>query len=706
MRACSSCLKGWPLFGAAAIACCSLSVSACGGDDPPPPGASGQAGDGAGGGGSDSGGGGGEPAVDVDAEPPVFDGVAEATTEGETRVRLVWDPATDDASAEERIAYAVYAATEPGAQDFSSPVSVSPSGALGALISGLTPSTDYYFVVRAVDEAGNEDENTIEVPAETDDQKAPSFAGIAQLAAPTSRSLLLDWKPATDRGTPSGAIRYNSYVAATPGEQDFAQPSSTSQPGETSSLLKGGVAPLTDYYAVVRAVDANGNEDDNSIELHVRTPEGVSPTFAGAKRALGEPGGVRLYWPPATDNVTEPANIVYEIYVADAAGKEDLSTPAYTSPPAATNFLVEGLVPAMRYFFIVRARDAGGNLDGNTVEVNARPLGTADNSAPTFAGVTSVVGTSPSTLLVSWPAATDDGTPPSRIVYDIFLSDTAGGQSFTTPQRVSAPGATSATILNLPAQAKRFVVVRARDESGNSASNKVEASGTTLASPDADTTPPVFATGPLLSVVDSLPYQLDASWTAATDAHAPADIRYHVCAEQLESRCVGAAFLSNVRATTDWGETSISIGSLLSRTQYFVYVRAEDRSGNIEFGSHGATRSTLTSWLRDVQPILTQKCLSCHDFGIPRLVNVLGGYVDPVKGTLSLVNPGDPELSLLYRRLNPLGLQANPFSAATPNNYSGPQEPRDGSGQYVFPLSGAEDGAIRDWIKQGAFATE
>jgi hypothetical protein len=80
--------------------------------------------------------------------------------------------------------------------------------------------------------------------------------------------------------------------------------------------------------------------------------------------------------------------------------------------------------------------------------------------------------------------------------------------------------------------------------------------------------------------------------------------------------------------------------------------------------------------------------------------------VDPEKGTLTLVNPGNPELSLLYRRLNPPGLQASPFSAATPNNYSGPQEPRDGSGQYVFPLSGAEDGAIRDWIKQGAFATE
>jgi hypothetical protein len=260
--------------------------------------------------------------------------------------------------------------------------------------------------------------------------------------------------------------------------------------------------------------------------------------------------------------------------------------------------------------------------------------------------------------------------------------------------------------LNLPPQAKRFVVVRARDESGNSASNKVEASGTTLENPNTDDTPPVWGTGPLLSTVDSFPYQLTVSWTAANDAHPATDIRYHVCAEPLESRCVGAAFMNNVRATSDWGETSLAIDNLLSRTQYFVYVRAEDLSGNVELGSHSATRNTLTSWVKDVQPILTAKCLSCHDFGIARLVNVLGGYVDPDLGTLSLVSPGAPELSLLYRRLNPLGLQASPFSAATPNNYSGPQEPRDGSGQYVFPLSGAEDGAIRDWITQGAFATE
>lgn len=704
MRARSSCLRGWPLFGVAALACCSLGASGCS-DDEPAPGVAGQAGVGTGVGGDENVGGGGTPAVGADADPPVFDGVSEAAVEGETRVRLLWEPASDDASSEERIAYVVYAATEPGAQDFSAPATVSPSGASGALISGLTPSTDYYFVVRAVDEAGNEDDNTIEVSAETADEKPPSFAGITGFTPATSRTLLLEWKPATDRGTPSSAIRYHSYLSTTPGDHDFSQPTATSQPGERSALLKG-VEPLTDYYAVVRAVDADGNEDDNESELRLRTPEGVSPTFAGAKRALGEPGAVRLYWPPASDNVTEPANIVYEIYVGTAAGTEDLSRPDYTSPPAATSFLVEGLIPAMRYYFVVRARDAGGNLDGNTVEVNARPLGTADNSAPTFAGVTSVVGTSPSSLLVSWAPATDDGTPASRIVYDIFLSDTSQGQRFSTPQKVSVPGASSATILNLPSQAKRFVVVRARDESGNSASNKVEASGTTLEAPNADTTPPVWGTGPLLATVDSFPYRLEVSWTAATDDHAATDLRYHVCAEPLESRCIGAAFLDNVRASSNWGDTSLSIDGLLSRTQYFVYVRAEDRSGNVELGSHGATRTTLTSWVKDVQPILTEKCLSCHDFTIARMVNVLGGYVDPVKSTLSLVNPGEPALSLLYRRLNPKGLQASPFSADTPNNYSGPQEPRDGSGQYVFPLSGAEDGAIRDWITQGAFATE
>ena len=712
-------LKRWYSCGAlAAVGLASL-MAACSSDDPKPgSGSSGAAGQADGGETSSAGQpptAGTSPMGPTDSEAPTFEGVRDASVVGETRVQLSWEPARDDSSPAENIAYAVYAATKEGAQDFSAPVTIAPAGSDGALISGLTPSTEYFFVVRAVDQAGNEDGNAAEAQAVTEDSNPPRFAGVTKLTAATSRTLRLEWKPAHDKGATPEEISYRAYVADASGKQNFKKPSATSAPGETSVLVEK-MSPLTDYYVVVRAVDADGNEDANTFELTTRTPEGINPTFGGAKRALAEAAGVRLYWPPASDNVTEVANIVYDVFVALEQGKYDFTKASHTSAPGAVDYLVEGLTPGQRYFFVVRARDVGGNTDNNTQEVNARPLASTDKAAPSFEGVKTVTATSPSTLMASWPAATDDLTLARDMIYEVYVADSSGAQDFSRPRIVTPPGATTATITRLPSGAARYFVVRARDEQGNVASNRVEVKGTTLASPDSDSTPPVWGTGPIAATSTSSPYRLDVSWTTATDdTHAAADIRYHVCADPLEARCVGLAFLDNVRATSNWGDTSLRLDGLRSRTRYFVYVRAEDRSGNLELGAHGASHSTLTSWVSDVQPIFARKCLSCHNFTVPTLVNVKGNFYDPAAAAvdgdkygegLPLVDPGNPQFSLLYRRINPIGLQTKPFSAARPNTYVGSQEPRDGSSLYVFPLNGSEDGAIRDWIEQGANATE
>jgi len=711
-------LKRWCGLGATAVVALGLELSACSSDPPTSsPGVSNTDGGDAGSPPAPSEAGMG-PVTPSDTEPPTFDGLREATVVGETRVQLAWDAARDDDSPAENIAYAVYVAKEAGKQDFSQPLTIAPAGSEGALISGLTPSTEYFFVVRAVDQAGNEDENHHEASALTEDQSPPSFAGITKLTAATSHKLLLEWKPARDKGAKPEEISYRAYVSDRSHKQNFDEPSATSEPGANSVLVEE-LDPLTDYFAVVRAVDADGNEDENSYELSVRTPEGVIPTFGGAKRALGEPAAVRLYWAPGSDNVTEVANLVYDIFIASQPGKFDFTHPDLTSPPGVIDYLVEGLTPGQRYYFVVRARDVGGNTDNNTFEVNAKPLASVDKAAPSFNGVTSVTGTSPSTLLATWSAATDDQTLASEMVYEVYVSDSAGTQDFRKPQIITPPGATSATVTRLPPGAVRYFVVRARDKDGNVAPNKKEVKGTTLASPDADTAPPVWGTGPTAVTKESFPYDLDVAWGAATDAHAAADIRYHLCAEPIEANCVGLAFLDHIRATSDWGDTAFRLTGLSSRTTYFVYVRAEDRSGNLELGEHGVTRTTLTSWATDVEPIFAKKCLSCHKFTVLSLGGassnrVLGSYFDPIAANidpskygegLPLVDPGNPEFSLLYRRINPVGLRTKPFSKAVPNNYVGPQEPRDGSGQYVYPLSGSEDGAIRDWIEQGAFAT-
>jgi CARDB len=102
------------------------------------------------------------------------------------------------------------------------------------------------------------------------------------------------------------------------------------------------------------------------------------PRFAGLERATtcipGPAGGPRresrysLQWEPAADDRTPASRLVYDIYQATAPGAEDLSLPTYTSPPGATSFATPLLPDDAAYYFVVRARDAAGNRDANSVE--------------------------------------------------------------------------------------------------------------------------------------------------------------------------------------------------------------------------------------------------------------------------------------------------------------------------------------------------
>jgi hypothetical protein len=253
------------------------------------------------------------------------------------------------------------------------------------------------------------------------------------------------------------------------------------------------------------------------------------------------------------------------------------------------------------------------------------------------------------------------------------------------------------------------VTVRCSDQAGNALANNISKSGTTLPGNPADVKPPVFSGTPGFSTEPALPTALHVTWSAATDdTSAAAKIRYLVCASATQSDCLGANFVNHVYTASDPGATSIDLSGLLSRTPYFVFVRAEDEGGNISATDNGGSATTPTSYTNDVGPIIFDKCNGCHDFSVLSMRSVAGGYVDtrlpPSPNGLSLVEPGNARDSLIYRRINPVGDPITPFSPTVTDLYRGPQEPQDAQKIFAGPLSGAEDGAIRDWIEQGANA--
>jgi hypothetical protein len=100
------------------------------------------------------------------------------------------------------------------------------------------------------------------------------------------------------------------------------------------------------------------------------------PTFAGLRSATTcDPGPVgggttsyTLSWDAATDNVSQSKAIVYLVYQAAASGSEDFSKPTYTTAAGATSFATPPLPADKPVYFVVRARDQAGNIDGNTAE--------------------------------------------------------------------------------------------------------------------------------------------------------------------------------------------------------------------------------------------------------------------------------------------------------------------------------------------------
>ncbi len=97
-----------------------------------------------------------------DDTAPIFSGLASVALNTATQVTLSWNGAIDGASAQVDIVYDIYQATATGAENYTAATYTSNPGATSYVVTGLTPATQYFFVVRARDQAGNHDTNTAE----------------------------------------------------------------------------------------------------------------------------------------------------------------------------------------------------------------------------------------------------------------------------------------------------------------------------------------------------------------------------------------------------------------------------------------------------------------------------------------------------------------------------------------------------------------
>ena len=118
-----------------------------------------------------------------------------------------------------------------------------------------------------------------------DDTRSPSFGGVGAVTADTPHSLRLTWAQATDDKTDPNCIEYRVYLATTSGSQDLTKPPASFIAGTAGGLV-GGLAPSTQYFVIVRAVDSAGNMEHNAVEKAVPTPAEPAPAMVSLARDL------------------------------------------------------------------------------------------------------------------------------------------------------------------------------------------------------------------------------------------------------------------------------------------------------------------------------------------------------------------------------------------------------------------------------------
>jgi chitodextrinase len=389
----------------------------------------------------------------------------------------------------------------------------------------LVPNTAYSFYVRAKDAAGNASSNSNTVNITTTDTTPPT-APTLTASNTTINSTDLSWSGATDNVAVTSYDVYKNGVFLV---------NTASSP-----YTAGGLTLNTPYTFYVKAKDTAGNVSGNSNTVNVTptdTTNPSAPTLAASNTTINS---TDLSWSGATDNVAVTSYDVYKNGV-------------FLLNTASSPYTAGGLTLNTPYTFYVKAKDAAGNVSGNSNTVNVTPTDTTNPSAPTLSASNTTINSTD----LSWSGATDNVAVTSYDVYKngVFLVNTA-----------SSPYTAGGLTLNTP----YTFYVKAKDAAGNVSGN----SNTVNVTPT-DTTNP---SAPTIAASNTTINSTDLSWSGATDNVAVTG--YDVYKNSI--------LIGSTTSATTFNVTGLNPG-----TDYAFNVKAKDAAGNLSSYSNTVNVTTL-----------------------------------------------------------------------------------------------------------------
>jgi formylglycine-generating enzyme required for sulfatase activity len=315
----------------------------------------------------------------------------------------------------------------------------------------------YIFAVRAKDGSTldtNKEFVVVSVP-DPSDKTSPEFAGISTAEVASDKKIVLKWNASTS----DDVAIYNIYYA-----YNLNQPiASTTQ----TSFTVTGLTPATSYSFIVRAKDASGNEEKNTVQKTAMTLSYVVPDFSGIfdVARLGGVDGLsklKISWQPAGGTVTG-----YKVFMASSAAGIDFNSAIETVADAnATDVVISGLDINTSYHFVVRAYNISGGITRSEQNTIVKSDSTLAVNPPTFTGI---AGAAPgagslafTTVKATWLSPSTDG------VYDSFVVEyesgacAAGFSSTPTSVVVNGDSSREHTVTGLTAQTTYRFRVKAR----------------------------------------------------------------------------------------------------------------------------------------------------------------------------------------------------------------------------------------------------
>lgn len=264
-----------------------------------------------------------------------------AAAVGETQISLAWSAATDD------VGVAGYKIERSLNNINFSEIGTSSSPAFSS--SGLSPSTTYYYKVRAVDLGGNLGDYSNVASAITPDTTPPTIPqGLA--ATPINETQInLNWNASTDNvGVTGYQIERSSDGGAT---WPFTEVS------PTNSYQSTGLTFTTTYRYRVKAKDAAGNIS-LATAVVIAKPKDSTPPSVPALTAVTASGStaISISWSASTDNVQTTGYRINR-----CSGNGCTPTPFTTTGASPRTYTSTGLSPSTTYNFSVQASDAAGN---------------------------------------------------------------------------------------------------------------------------------------------------------------------------------------------------------------------------------------------------------------------------------------------------------------------------------------------------------